>query len=141
MISSFFLLVAASVILWYLALQSKAAFDARVRARLPRTVLKAHLTVVFRQFPDQLPAFRTQALPLQARHLALNAFACATFLGGLWWCPPAFLAGADLSILRYSGLTVVAAAFLVDVLLFCRMAYAAWVPASLPSGEDAGPDA
>lgn len=123
---SFFLLLLASVVFSYLGTQAKRTFHARVRALLPRNVMQNHLQVLFAEFPGRLAEFRSQALPVRAGRLALDALSCITLLVGLWVFPPQFLRGFDLSFLRFSGLGLVVVAWAVDTTAFCKMAYRTW---------------
>jgi len=117
---SFFLLVLASILFRILGLRAGRAFEGRLKALLPRSVMHSHFATLLGEFPDRLPAFRGSALPMQAQALFFNSAACATFLGGLWAFPPEFLGAFDLALLRYSGLFIVLGAFVVDVAAFIK---------------------
>jgi len=139
MVISFVLLVAASVLFRYLAFEAGVTFEKRTRALMPRNVGKTFVKTLFAEFREQLPAFRTQALPMQGLRLVLDTLACGTFVLGFWSFPPAFIKGFDLWSLRDIGTGVVAVAFVADAFAFLRMAYSARVLESAPC--DAEPEA
>lgn len=122
---SFFLFMAAALIFRVLAVQAGNTYHARVRALLPRNVMQSHVSVLFREFPRLVPAFRAKALPVHAGQIAFNTLSCATLLAALWIFPPQFLAGFDLTLLRLSGAVVVSGAFIMDAIGFCRITRAA----------------
>ena len=115
MTASFFLLIAASAILRYLAVLAGRVFDSRLRELLPRNALDAPLDTLFREFPERLPEFRVQALPARAARVALDTLCCGALLGSLWTVEPPFLAGTELSMLRIAGVLAVSAGFLADI--------------------------
>ena len=122
---SFFLLVAASLIFRLLGAQAEGQFQARLRGLLPRKVLSGHFPALLRDYPAQLPLFRSRVLPLKAQRVALDSLCCVTLLAGLWIFPPAPFSGDDLDLLRRIGTGIVCAAFLIDATAFFRMARAA----------------
>ena len=136
MTAPFFFFLSAAFIFRFLSLQSERAYAARLRALLPRRFLTPSLADVIREFPERLPAFREQVLPMQARALGFNTLACTTFLMGLWIFPPDFLTGFDLGLLRFVGLAVVLAAFAVDVAAFSRLTRQSRAPQALEKFAD-----
>lgn len=119
--SSFLMLLVAAGIFRYLALEAKRGFLSRLELLLPRNAMSEQLTVLFDQFPEQIPAFRRRVLPLSALQILLNTLSCICFVVALWWFPPAALSSWDLLFMRYGSLLVVPLAFLLDVWAFLRL--------------------
>ena len=139
MTAPFFFFVGAALIFRFLSLQSERAYAARLRSLLPRRFLAPRLADIIREFPERLPAFRQQVLPMQARALGFNTLACGTFLLGLWIFPPAFLTGFDLALLRFVGLAVTLGAFAYDVAAFSRLTRLSRTPQALEEFADSEP--
>ena len=121
------------------------AFDGRVRALMPRSVMGHSVNTLFRHFPERLPEFRARALPLRAMRIALDLLCCGALLASLWVCRSPFLAGRELLLLRHAGTAVVAAGVLADLIAFGRMAGRAWKRTTpgeeSPEGTDTDTDA
>ncbi len=111
---AFFLWVGAAGVFRWLGADAERRFQTRLRGLLPRHVLSGHLAALLGEHREQLPAFRSTALPLRARRLCYDALGCGIFLAALWVVPPPFLAGRELHFLRAVGVAVVAVGLVAD---------------------------
>lgn len=118
---SFLLLLGAAGVFHVLSRDAKRAFSRRIAALLPRTVQTDHLAVLLRDFPEQLPAVRSAALPMFGLHVIWNTAACAVVVAGIWFSPPEALSQHALEWLRISSIALVPLAFLWDCLAFARV--------------------
>lgn len=121
----FLLLIAASGLLRYVAIQAKHAFALRLAGLLPRKIQSGHVQVLFDEYRSSLTAFRQRALPYSGLELGMNALACASFVAALWTLPPQHLSEMNVFLVRYASSLLVGFAFVVDFFLFCRLAFLA----------------
>jgi hypothetical protein len=131
----FLLLVAAAAIFRWLSSDAKKLYDHRLASLLPRNVIRHHLRVLMRDFPDRLGQFRRYALPHSALHVLWNAAAAACFTAALWYFPPMGMAHWDLIFVRYGSILITPLAFLMDFVGFIRLALSAFSRAGVAPDE------
>ena len=138
---SFVLLIVASGILRYVAVQARGAFVLRLAQLLPRKVTEGHLEALFTDYRPRLPAFRSQALPYSALEVVLNALACGVFVAALWTYPRQELSDMNLFLVRYCSAGIVLVALLGDVLEFGQLLYFTFARAEVEKVEETGDEA
>ncbi len=83
---------------------------------LPRLLLK-----LLRENPERWREFRQRVLPICGGQIALDTAACAIFVLGVFWFPPAKMGPSDLRLLQSGTVLLVSGTFVFEVFEFWTM--------------------